>query len=161
MNTKTSPDPLSLPALRRLVEEATPGLWTADGTEVLCGPRTAFMGGGDAIELEANAALIVAAVNALPELLDRLEALTAELSRLTARVEELEGALKRIEVRAAKQREWLSDNSPFCFVEQKHLDENTPERAYWHYGSMSALSDATQLIRRALTHPAPTPGEEQ
>ena len=38
--------------------------------------------------------------------------------------------------------EWLMENAPEVFEEQKHLDEGTPERAYWHYGRAVALRDA-------------------
>jgi hypothetical protein len=39
-------------------------------------------------------------------------------------------------------RDFLLDNSPLTFHDQTHLDANTPERAYYHYGYMMALSDA-------------------
>ena len=29
-------------------------------------------------------------------------------------------------------REWLDEVAPYTAHDQKHLDENTPERAYWH-----------------------------
>jgi hypothetical protein len=60
---------------------------------------------------------------------------------------------------------WLADNSPYVVADQKHLDENTPERAYWHYGYKAALADVLALpaerdellaeIDRALTAPLP------
>ena len=28
-----------------------------------------------------------------------------------------------------------------CFKEQKHLDEGSPERIYWHYGELMTLID--------------------
>lgn len=40
----------------------------------------------------------------------------------------------------------LADEAAFTFADQKHLDANTPERAYWHHGYMSALADALILI---------------
>jgi hypothetical protein len=46
-------------------------------------------------------------------------------------------------------KEWLQDNAPFCFVDQKHLDENTPARAYWHYGYMVALTDVLNQMEKA------------
>ena len=39
------------------------------------------------------------------------------------------------------QREWLKENHPETFEEQKHCDGGTPERAYWHHGYMMALGD--------------------
>lgn len=40
----------------------------------------------------------------------------------------------------------LSDEAPFTFVDHKHLDANTPERAYWHYGYITALNDVLRLL---------------
>lgn len=78
--------------LKRLMEEATPGPWfTFANGHCVGGTPTDGSAGGVAMcsmaartpqEVQANAALVVAAVNALPALL--------------ARVEELERALKAI-----------------------------------------------------------------
>lgn len=38
---------------------------------------------------------------------------------------------------------------PSCFSEQKHLNDGTTERAYWHYGYMVALSDALRILTSA------------
>jgi hypothetical protein len=38
-------------------------------------------------------------------------------------------ARKRME----ELQEWLLFNAPECRAEQKHLDEGTAERAYWHF----------------------------
>jgi len=43
-------------------------------------------------------------------------------------------------------REWLVDNAPYAAADQRHLDENTPERAYWHHGYQSALNDIVDLL---------------
>jgi len=40
---------------------------------------------------------------------------------------------------------WLTENAPYILADQKHLDENTLERAYWHYGYMVALRDVLAL----------------
>jgi len=53
---------------------------------------------------------------------------------LTKRVTELTG--------------WLKENAPECDIEQKHLDANTPERIYWHYGYLCALRDSVKLLSR-------------
>lgn len=37
--------------------------------------------------------------------------------------------------------DWLADEAPYVIADQKHLDEHTPERAYWHYGYRAALQD--------------------
>jgi hypothetical protein len=49
-------------------------------------------------------------------------------------VERLEGMKKFV----AENRESLR--------EQKHLDEGSPERAYWHAGYASALTDILNLV---------------
>jgi len=42
-------------------------------------------------------------------------------------------------------KKWISDNCPSCETDQKHLDEGTVERAYWHYGYLCALRDVFNL----------------
>ena len=41
---------------------------------------------------------------------------------------------------------WLTDISPSCFAEQRHLNPESVERVYWHYGYMVALSDALRIL---------------
>lgn len=48
-------------------------------------------------------------------------------------------------------REWMADEAPYVTADQRHLDANTPERAYWHYGYQAALSDVLALIERHTT----------
>lgn len=43
---------------------------------------------------------------------------------------------------------WLSEIGSSCKVDQRHCEEGTVERAYWHYGYMVALRDALDLLRR-------------
>ncbi len=43
-------------------------------------------------------------------------------------------------------KEWVALNAPECRIEQKHLDEGTAERAYWHHGYLSALQDVLRFI---------------
>lgn len=43
-------------------------------------------------------------------------------------------------------REWLELEAPFAEVDQKHLDADTPERAYWHHGYQAALADIIALL---------------
>ena len=68
-----------MPDLRALLSAATPGPWTLDGRVAWCltPPEAAGYDGEHDLVLEAftdrNAALIVAAVNALPALLDAPE----------------------------------------------------------------------------------------
>lgn len=40
---------------------------------------------------------------------------------------------------------WLAENAPEC-SDQAHLDEGTRERAYWHYGYLTALRDLRELL---------------
>ena len=44
------------------------------------------------------------------------------------------------------QRKWLKENHPSVFSEQKHLDDGSVERAYWHYGYTVALTDALAMF---------------
>lgn len=46
-----------------------------------------------------------------------------------------------IERRAEGISDWLKENGRGCFDEQKHLDQDTQERIYWHYGYLVALRD--------------------
>lgn len=43
-------------------------------------------------------------------------------------------------------RDWLQDEAPFTDVDQRHLDADTPERAYWHHGYQAALTDVISLL---------------
>lgn len=57
-------------------------------------------------------------------------------------------------IRARMQgiREWMVDEAPYVTVDQRHLDANTPERAYWHYGYQAALGDVLALIEGRSSH---------
>ena len=57
-------------------------------------------------------------------------------------------AIEDFETRAKGIGEWLADNSPYVFADQKHLDADTPERAYWHYGYRVALLDVLKRLAR-------------
>jgi hypothetical protein len=46
-------------------------------------------------------------------------------------------------------REWLDEEAPLTAVEQKHLDEGSPERAYWHHGYQAALTDVMDMLTSA------------
>ena len=58
---------------------------------------------------------------------------------------------EKLQARASGIGAWLADNAPYVSSDQKHLDADTPERAYWHYGYRAALLDVLRL----------TDGEEQ
>src|SRR5215469_3574286 len=51
-----------------------------------------------------------------------------------------------LEQRRDDIRDWLNDEAPYTAFDQKHLDASTPERAYWHHGYQSALSDVLHLL---------------
>jgi hypothetical protein len=43
-------------------------------------------------------------------------------------------------------REWLQEEAAHMGSEQKHLDPDTPESAYWHHGYQAALDDMIELL---------------
>ena len=50
--------------------------------------------------------------------------------------------------------EWLREVGSRCKDEQKHCEEGTVERVYWHYGYMVALRDALNLIKKHAVLPS-------
>jgi hypothetical protein len=54
--------------------------------------------------------------------------------------------ISALEKRAEDLQNWLKENAPGVFAEQKHLDEGSPERAYWHYGYLVAVRDIYRLL---------------
>lgn len=109
--------------LRELEKAATPGPWTADGDAQWCDedgyygdewidmPRQARtyiqhsrMSGEARVHARDNAALIVEARNALPALLDEIEALRALADRAMPYVE-----AHNFESRSDVSRKWLAD----------------------------------------------------
>ncbi len=52
---------------------------------------------------------------------------------------------EKIAIRIKTIKDWLMLEHPDIFHEQKHLDEGTTERAYWHYGYLVALKDILNL----------------
>ncbi len=54
--------------------------------------------------------------------------------------------LSALESRAKGISEWLKENGRGCSDEQKHLDPDTQERIYWHYGYMVALRDVYRYL---------------
>jgi hypothetical protein len=59
--------------------------------------------------------------------------------------------ISAIERRINDLCEWLQENAPASLSEQRHLDEGTQERAYWHFGYMSALRDVLRFLTDAKT----------
>lgn len=54
--------------------------------------------------------------------------------------------ISAIRTRMHSMREWMAEECPYVTVDQRHLDEHTPERAYWHYGYQAALGDVLALL---------------
>lgn len=46
-------------------------------------------------------------------------------------------------------RAWLDDEAPYTAHDQRHLECDTPERAYWHYGYQAALADVIDMLTAA------------
>lgn len=61
--------------------------------------------------------------------------MSAEEERLAILVQ------RRDEIRA-----WLAGEASYTKTDQKHLDAETPEQAYWHHGYQSALNDMIELL---------------
>jgi hypothetical protein len=57
--------------------------------------------------------------------------------------------ITQLRVRIRELTQWLQQECPHCFTEQKHLEQDSSERCYWHMGYMSALTDAVQLMQRS------------
>lgn len=49
--------------------------------------------------------------------------------------------ITKIKAQADELKAWLAENAPEIDEEQKHLDEGSEARAYWHYGRLVALQD--------------------
>jgi len=60
--------------------------------------------------------------------------------------DEKEVMRERIKRRAEAIKLWLEENGIRALQEQRHLNSNTQERVYWHFGYMVALRDVLDLI---------------
>jgi hypothetical protein len=56
--------------------------------------------------------------------------------------------ISAIEIRLKGIREWMAEDAPYSTADQRHLDSNTPERAYWHFGYETALADMLKLAEQ-------------
>ena len=45
----------------------------------------------------------------------------------------------------------LSEIAPYACFDQRHLDANTPERAYWHLGYCAALDDVLRRLSASVS----------
>jgi hypothetical protein len=57
--------------------------------------------------------------------------------------------IQLLQQRRDRIQRWLEEEAPYTAGDQRHLDANTPERAYWHHGYQAALSDVLDLITPA------------
>ena len=62
---------------------------------------------------------------------------------------EIEKYKEYLDDRIKGLKDWLIEQDPACFKEQKHLDEGTSERIYWHYGELMTLI----ALRKGLDSP--------
>ena len=46
-------------------------------------------------------------------------------------------------------RDWLDEEAPYTAADQRHLDSDSCERAYWHHGYQAALTDVLKLLASA------------
>ena len=46
-------------------------------------------------------------------------------------------------------RDWLDEEAPYTAADQRHLDTDTSERAYWHHGYQAALTDVLEMLTSA------------
>lgn len=60
--------------------------------------------------------------------------------------------ISAIEQRIRELSEWLKQNAGNVSAEQRHLDEGTQERIYWHYGYMVAMYCLQATIFNCLGH---------
>ena len=56
-----------------------------------------------------------------------------------------------LEKRRDDLAEGLQNTAPECDREQRHLDEGTEARAYWHFGCLVAVKDALALLGKTNT----------
>jgi hypothetical protein len=54
--------------------------------------------------------------------------------------------LSDIERRIKDTADWLKKNGGNFSAEQRHLDEGSQERVYWHYGYLVALKDMMRFL---------------
>ena len=58
-------------------------------------------------------------------------------------------ALSLLRQRRDAIRDWLDDEAPYTDADQRHLDSDSAERAYWHHGYQAALNDVLNLLMGA------------
>ena len=63
------------------------------------------------------------------------------------RVVNLNEVEESLRMRAEGIDAWLARIDRPCKSEQKHCEEGTVERVYWHYGYMVAIKDVLDFLR--------------
>ena len=58
----------------------------------------------------------------------------------------MKSKLREINKRIKFLTEWLKNDHPEIFREQKHLDEKATERVYWHYGYLMGMKDVLDAL---------------
>ena len=88
----------------------------------------------------------------------RYKAGVAPLPRFTDRVWAMSDLCKMALLLSRRDnfRHWLEAEAPYAAFDQKHLDADTPERAYWHHGYQAALTDVLNLLKGG--HKSGSPG---
>ncbi len=71
--------------------------------------------------------------------------------RAPGRLAKAQSAKEALERRKEDLLTWLEANAPEVPRDQRHLDEGSVERAYWHYGYATAISDVLALLGSAST----------
>lgn len=61
-------------------------------------------------------------------------------------IDDQQTIVEQLQERKDDLEQWLSEHAPGCGRAQAHLDADTPERAYWHYGYAVALRDVLALL---------------
>jgi len=54
---------------------------------------------------------------------------------------------ERILQRIAQLGTWLEEEAPYALSDQRHLEPDSPEQAYWHLGYYRGLSDMLSFLK--------------
>ncbi len=54
--------------------------------------------------------------------------------------------IEDIKTQVARLEGWLGEHAPMIDEEQRHLDDGTEARRYWHYGRLIALKDVLRQL---------------
>jgi len=62
-------------------------------------------------------------------------------------------AMDRLQERVAALDEWMREHGCTALREQRHLDDGSMERIYWHYGYLVALRAVLALLNGQNPNP--------